>query len=128
MQEEESIVRMAYDAFLRKDRTLMESLISDDFEFTSPFDDHIHRDEFFERCWPDSEKIQDIHIMSVAVSEEEVLVHYEVNMKDGTHFKNVDTFVIKDDMIMSQEVYFGDPPKGMSRDDFAHLGAASSGL
>jgi ketosteroid isomerase-like protein len=119
MKEEESIVRMAYDAFIRKDRTLMESLISDDFHFTSPYDDHIDREAFFETCWPGSEKIKDINVLSVGLSGEEVLVHYEVEMKDGSHFKNVDTFIIKDGMIVSQEAYFGDPPHGMSRGDFA---------
>lgn len=121
MREEESIVRMSYDAFVRKDRTLIESLLSDDFHFTSPYDDHIDREEFFERCWPGSELIESIDILSVGVSEDEVLCHYEVNMKDGSFFKNVNSFVIKDDMIVEQEVFFGDPPRGMSREAFSHF-------
>lgn len=125
MSEEETMVRMAFDAFNRKDRTLMESLLSDDFHFTSPYDDHIDRNEFFERCWPGSEKIENINILSVAVSGEEALAHYEVEMKDGSHFKNVDTFIIRDGMIVSQDTYFGDPPRGMSRRDFAFFSSGS---
>jgi ketosteroid isomerase-like protein len=129
MQEEETIVRMAFDAFQRKDRTLIESLLADDFHFTSPYDDHIHRDDFFDHCWPGSEKMKAINILSIGVTGDEVLAHYEVEMNDGSHFKNVDTFIIQDGMIISQEAYFGDPPRGMSRSDFAFLssgGAASS--
>lgn len=126
MSEEESMIRMAYDAYIRKDRTLIESLLSDDFQFTSPYDDHIDRDEYFERCWPGSEKMESINILSVAVSGEEVLAHYEVEMKDGTHFKNVDTFIVRDGMIVSQEAYFGDPPRGMSRSDFGFFSSGSS--
>lgn len=121
MSEEESMIRMAFDAYIRKDRTLIESLLADDFHFTSPYDDHIDRDEYFEHCWPGSEKMKSINVISVAVSDEEVLAHYEVEMKDGSHFKNVDSFVIRDGMIVSQEAYFGDPPRGMSRSDFANL-------
>jgi len=125
MSEEETIIRMAFDAYIRKDRTLMESLLSDDFHFTSPYDDHIDRNQYFEHCWPGSVKIQAINVMSVAVSDEEVLAHYEVEMKDGSHFKNVDTFKIEDGMIISQEAYFGDPPQGMSRSDFAFFSSGS---
>lgn len=119
--EEESLVRMAFDAYVRKDRTMIESLLADDFHFTSPYDDHIDRDEYFERCWPGSETIDRIDVFAVGVDGEEVLAHYDVYMKDGTHFRNVDTFTIRDGMIIGQEAYFGDPPRGMSRDQFAHF-------
>lgn len=125
MSEEESMIRMAFDAYIRKDRTLIESLLSDDFHFTSPYDDHIDRDEYFEKCWPGSEKMESINVISVAVAGEEVLAHYEVEMKDGSHFKNVDTFVVRNGMIVAQEAYFGDPPRGMSRSDFAFFSSGS---
>lgn len=119
--EEESLVRMAFDAYVRKDRTMIESLLSDNFHFTSPYDDHIDRDEYFERCWPGSKDVDHIDVLAVGLSDEEALAHYEVFMKDGSHFKNVDTFTIRDGMIIEQETYFGDPPKGMDRDEFSHL-------
>lgn len=125
MSEEESMIRMAFDAYIRKDRTLIESLLSDDFHFTSPYDDHIDRNQYFEHCWPGSEKMEAIEVISVAVAGEEVLAHYEVQMKDGSHFKNVDTFIVRDGMIVSQEAYFGDPPRGMSRSDFAFFSSGS---
>ena len=119
MSEDETMIRMAFDAYIRKDRTLIESLLSDDFHFMSPYDDHIDREEYFKHCWPDSEKIQSINVISVGLSDEEVLSHYEVEMKDGSYFKKVDSFIIRDGMIVNQEAYFGDPPPGMSRSDFA---------
>jgi hypothetical protein len=121
MSEEESIVRMSFDAFVRKDRTLMESLLSDDFHFTSPYDDHIDKEEFFERCWPGADQIESIEILSIGVTDSEVLCHYEVRMKDGTRANNMNSFIIRDDMIVEQESFFGDPPPGMSRDSFSEF-------
>jgi ketosteroid isomerase-like protein len=37
-KEPVQIVRAVYDAYVRKDRKAIESLIADDFHFTSPLD------------------------------------------------------------------------------------------
>lgn len=44
-----------YDAYVRKDRQAIESLIADDFHFTSPLDNRLDRRMYLERCWPNSE-------------------------------------------------------------------------
>ena len=46
------IARRYYRAFENHDRSFIENNLADGFTFTSPFDDHIGREEFFRRCWP----------------------------------------------------------------------------
>lgn len=36
----------------------MEALLTNDFTFTSPKDDHIDLATYFARCWPNSERIK----------------------------------------------------------------------
>jgi hypothetical protein len=47
-----AIARASYDAYVRKDRTAIETLIGDDFHFTSPLDNRIDRSTYFKRCGP----------------------------------------------------------------------------
>ena len=41
-----------YRAYERHDRAFIENNLAPGFTFTSPFDDHIGREEYFRRCWP----------------------------------------------------------------------------
>ena len=43
------LVRRLFGAYQSKDRKVMEELLSDEFTFTSPYDDHIDRTAYFER-------------------------------------------------------------------------------
>ena len=48
----EALVRSSFDCYMTMDRSRMESLLDPDVTFTSPYDDHIDRKTYFERCWP----------------------------------------------------------------------------
>ncbi|HEY3262643.1 MAG TPA: hypothetical protein VGJ95_20665, partial [Pseudonocardiaceae bacterium] len=52
----EDVVRRNFASYVESDRATAESLISEDFVFTSPQDDHIDRATFFERCFPTSDR------------------------------------------------------------------------
>src|SRR5262245_60274246 len=54
-QDTAGIVRACFTAYERKDRALIELLLAPDFTFSSPLDDCISRERYFERCWPNSE-------------------------------------------------------------------------
>ncbi|WP_371132660.1 DUF4440 domain-containing protein, partial [Phenylobacterium sp.] len=43
--------RALYAAFMKQDRAAAEALLAPDFRFTSPYDDHIDREAWFDRCW-----------------------------------------------------------------------------
>lgn len=49
------IIRSMFAAYRSKDRATVEALLTDDFTFTSPYDDAIGKAVYFERCWPNSQ-------------------------------------------------------------------------
>ena len=46
------LIRKYFSAYENKDRKTVESLLSNDFVFTSPYDHRINRETYFKRCWP----------------------------------------------------------------------------
>jgi ketosteroid isomerase-like protein len=44
------LIPIYFKAYETKDRSALESTLSDDFTFTSPHDDHIDRATYLERC------------------------------------------------------------------------------
>ncbi|MGZ3311677.1 MAG: nuclear transport factor 2 family protein [Xanthobacteraceae bacterium] len=52
------IIRSMFAAYRSKDRGTVEALLTDDLTFTSPYDDAIDKAAYFERCWPNSERIR----------------------------------------------------------------------
>jgi hypothetical protein len=51
------IVRACMESYIAQDRDTALRLIADDYAFTSPQDDHIGREAFFERCFPTTERL-----------------------------------------------------------------------
>ena len=101
------LVAACFAAYEKKDRAAMEHLLADDFTFSSPVDDHIGRDLYFERCWPFSERVKEFRIEKILADDEEALVRYEATTIDGTSFRNIETFTIHEGKIVHVEVYFG---------------------
>jgi Domain of unknown function (DUF4440) len=62
------IARAVYDAYVRKDRKAIESLIADDFQFTSPLDNRLNRETYLERCWPNSETTKNVEFRNLGRS------------------------------------------------------------
>ena len=51
-------IRAIFAAYLSNNRNLVEDALSDDFRFTSPYDDSIDRQTYFKRCWKSSDWIE----------------------------------------------------------------------
>jgi ketosteroid isomerase-like protein len=101
-----AIVRSSYAAFAARDRAAFEKLIADDFQFTSPLDNHIDRETYFARCWPNSEKIESFDFVHVVPDRERVLVTYDAHA-GGRHFRNTEIVTVREGRIVEVEVYFG---------------------
>jgi ketosteroid isomerase-like protein len=101
------IARQCYRAFEAKDRMLLESLLAEDFVFSSPRDDFIDRATYFARCWPNSDKIRKFTFEFLAVQGSEVAVRYLLELTDGSRFRNMETLRFTGDKISSADVYFG---------------------
>ncbi len=101
------IIRNCFRAYEIKDRILLEDLLSDDFVFSSPYDDFINREEYFKRCWPHSAEMKMITIEKIFAEGNEAFVRYECIMNDGKSFRNTEFFTAENGKIKSVDVYFG---------------------
>lgn len=102
-----SIARACYDAYVHKDRNAIEALIADDFHFTSPLDNRLDRGTYFERCWPNSQRISAFDYIHLVADGELVFVTYEGSNVDGRRFRNTEILTIRGRQIVEAEVYFG---------------------
>lgn len=107
MGNTEDVVRSIFKTYADKDRAAAEVLVSSDFRFTSPLDDNIDRETYFERCWPNSRNVIGHDLKYVFVQGHQAFVTYECTMRDGKRFRNTEFLVIRDGQVVHVEVYFG---------------------
>ncbi|QNQ07577.1 nuclear transport factor 2 family protein [Sphingomonas alpina] len=103
----EAVVRAQYEAFRDRRRDDSEALLAADFTFTSPYDDAIDRDTFFERCWPGGDHFVDFAIERVTVDADGAFVTYFVTTDSGAQFRNTEYLTVRDGQIHGVDVYFG---------------------
>jgi hypothetical protein len=96
-----------FAAYQSKDRGVAERTLTDDFTFTSPYDDAIDRATYFERCWPNSERIRVFDIERIFEQGNEAFVTYRIVNDDGQEFRNTEFHRFDGDRIRSVAVYFG---------------------
>jgi ketosteroid isomerase-like protein len=103
----EDTVRSLYDAYVKGRKDIVRSMLSEDFTFSSPRDDHIDRATYFDRCWPEPPPFRGMDIEFVAIDGDEAIVRYRAEKHDGGAFRNMETLRFKDGKLASVDVYFG---------------------
>lgn len=101
------LIRALFAAYLANDREAVERSFTDDFRFTSPYDDAIDRPTYFERCWRAGDWIERHDLERIVVDGDAAFVTYRCVAKDGRSFRNTEFFVFEGDRIRSIDVYFG---------------------
>ncbi|WCM25314.1 nuclear transport factor 2 family protein [Sphingomonas sp. QA11] len=107
IDDRETIVRAQFEAFRDRRREDSQALLAPDFTFTSPYDDAISRDAFFERCWPNGDHFVDFRIERMASNDTGVFVTYLVITETGDQFRNTEYLTVYGGLIRSVDVYFG---------------------
>ena len=102
-----AIARAAYEAYVTKDRAALERVIANDFHFTSPLDNRLDRETYFQRCWPNSEVIERFDFLHLVTDADRVFVTYEARNTNGRRFRNTEILTIRNQQIVDVEVYFG---------------------
>ena len=103
-----ALVKASYAAYVDKDRAALERILADDFHFTSPLDNRLDRKTYFERCWPNSEKLRDFEFVNLESRDgRKVFVTYIATNTDGQRFRNTEIMGVRDGKIEDVEVYFG---------------------
>jgi ketosteroid isomerase-like protein len=101
------LIRSLFAAYLKNDRHAVEAVFTDDFRFTSPYDDEIDKATYFERCWRVSDWIERQDLERIMVEGEAAFVTYRCVSKEGKSFRNTEAFTFAGDRISRIDVYFG---------------------
>jgi len=101
------IVRAYFGAYESENREVAETLLADNFTFTSPNDDAIDRATYFERCWPNADQVRDQQIEKIVIEGDKAFVTYLCSSAGGKSFRNTEFLTFVDDRIATVNVYFG---------------------
>ena len=101
------IVRDLFAAYMANDRKAVEDALTDDFRFTSPYDDRIDKKTYFERCWRDTGWIERHELEKIFVENDEAFVTYKCLARGGKSLRNTEFFAFAGDKIKRIDVYFG---------------------
>jgi hypothetical protein len=102
-----AVARACLQAYVAKDRGGIEALIADDYHFTSPIDNALDRQTYFELCWPNSQAMTGLdYIHQVEVGNRAFIV-YEAQTERGKTFRNAEVHTVRNGQLVATEVYFG---------------------
>ena len=101
MQEDPiTVAQKAYQAYVAKDRAAIEAIIGDEFHFTSPLDNNIDRQTYFDRCWPNSERIAGLAFVYLISDGTRAFVTYEGRNMSGEIFRNTEILTVRNGKIV----------------------------
>ena len=105
----EEVARKWYKTWEKKDWGPVDSLLADNFTFTSAAgDDHISKSTLKARCWETQiDFIGHFDLERITTGAEDAFVKYLCHTKDGKSFRNVEYLRIKKGKLQSIECYFG---------------------
>jgi ketosteroid isomerase-like protein len=107
MDESERLIRDFFAAYLSRDKERCTALLSEEFRFTSPYDDAIDKQQWLERCWPGGDGFARFNVERVVGGGEGAFVTYHVTTRDGRTFRNTEYITLKAGRLTSAHVYFG---------------------
>jgi hypothetical protein len=99
-------VKKALQAYVDKDRDAIEAVIGDPYSFTSPLDNALSRETYFERCWPNSESCTGMKFLQGAEVGDWAFIVYEGSNGKKT-FRNTELHRVRNGRIVETQVYFG---------------------
>lgn len=94
-------------AFHEQDRSRADELMSDDFVFTSPQDDHIDKSRWFERCFSSADHFDGASETLQIVEVDDVVLHRYQYRVNGVEWRSTEAIRVVDGQVREVEVYFG---------------------
>jgi ketosteroid isomerase-like protein len=107
MADNAEIIRGIFAAYLSNDPKRVEDALTEDFRFTTHYDDRIDKPTYFERCWKGSDWIERHELERIFVDGDAAFVTYKCTAKGGKSFRNTEFFVFEGRKVRSIDVYFG---------------------
>jgi ketosteroid isomerase-like protein len=105
----EDIVRRWYKAWEKRDWGPIDTLLAENFTFTSAADDdHISKSAFKKGCWETQiDFIDHFEIEQLFGQGNEAFVKYLCRTKNGKSFRNVEYVRVRNEQVEAIECYFG---------------------
>jgi ketosteroid isomerase-like protein len=101
-------VLLFFAAFHAQDSPAARALVATDFHFTSPQDDHLDRETYFDVCFPTASHFVEQRMLELTEVGDTVLSRYEYELADGTRWRNMEAHTVDAaGMIHEVQVYFG---------------------
>ena len=101
------VIRALFAAYMSNDRKAVEDAFTEDFRFTSPYDDQIDKNTYFERCWRNTDWIERHQLEKIICAGDEAFVTYKCVARNGKSFRNTEFFTFEGDRVKRIDVYFG---------------------
>jgi len=101
------LIRALFADYRANNRDKVEAALSDDFRFTSPYDNGNDKATYFARCWRSTDWLASQELERIFVDGDQAFVTYQCTAKDGKSFRNTEFFVFAGDKVRSIDVYFG---------------------
>jgi len=101
------IIPSIFAAYMSNDRKAVEDALTDDFHFTSPYDDEFDKAAYFARCWRHTDWIERHELERIFVEGDEAFVTYKCTARGGKSFRNTEFFTFEGDKVKRIDVYFG---------------------
>ena len=101
------LIRGYFAAYQANNKAAVAAVLTDDFTFTSPYDDAIDRATYFVRCWPENPAFRSITIERICEEDDAAFVLYRCETMDGKTFRNTELHLFNGDRLQAVQVYFG---------------------
>jgi ketosteroid isomerase-like protein len=106
-QDNITVARRVFEAYLKRDRAGVEALLAEDFRFTSPLDNKLDRTRYMSHCWPAGQDVEQFEFIHLLAAGDQVFVTYEGRRTGGDRFRNTEILTVKHGRVTEVEVYFG---------------------
>lgn len=105
--DNKKIVTQVFRAWETNDRDLLEGILAESFTFTSPNDETLSRQQYWEICWAHRAEITGFELLTIIATDDDAFVRYNGKSSDGRVFQNVEYFTLNNGKVTSVNVYFG---------------------
>jgi hypothetical protein len=108
MEKIETLIQKVFTAWQKRDWDFVESALADGFHFTSPYDDHLDKAEYRQKCWNAVKEIEEFEFVALIAEGEEAFIRYKGRV-NGMAVQNTEHFRFQNGKIKEITVFFGRP-------------------
>jgi hypothetical protein len=106
MNDPVTVTKKALQAYVDSDREALEAIVAEDFHFTSQLDNRLDRKTYFDRCWPNNERMNGVNDLHIAAEGDRAWIMYE-GITTTKRFRNIEVYTVQNGKLVDALVFFG---------------------